>query len=388
MTTNQIQTREGPRAIGTRLLALTQTQAEQFNRTYDSALRGQDASSARQRRRKVASDIAELWVNDIRGNADFLDTPLHQALQAGDATDANIGTLSGTVVALKTLELMATSFPVLTRVTTDFSDETVRAGQAITTRIMVAPNVKTYVVGTGWGASSAVTTDVSMTAGQPRAVEFTFDSNTLDATSRKLFDEFAKPAAYSLGLEMVNALYAKLTTANFANTATTKTLADFGLGAVGEMGLALDQRGVPQGPFHRSLLLNASYWAKLITAGGTSVPIVWTSPEQLQEASTIPVGDFSVYKAANLPTTSNLVGFGFSNSALAIAGRLPGDYMQALPMDARHGVMYPVTEPTLGLSLLVTEFCEHKLGIRTRRFSIVYATGAGQSNAGQLLVSA
>ena len=92
---------------------------------------------------EVARDMAALYAREIapRFN-DFSDMPLKAADYADPA--GNLGTLSGTLVAQRTLELFKLSFPAISRIYTDFSDLPAQFRQTEATRIVVTPSVQSY----------------------------------------------------------------------------------------------------------------------------------------------------------------------------------------------------------------------------------------------------
>src|SRR5262249_22239718 len=139
------------------------------------------------------------------------------AIWAADVTDANLGTIAGTLVTQRTLELLKNIFPMLSRFTTDFSDQPATFNQVIMTRTVTLPPVITYSTATGWADASAQTTDVPVTLNNHKGIPITFGENLLASTMRQLFGEFAEASSYQLGKALVDDLYSRLTDANFTN---------------------------------------------------------------------------------------------------------------------------------------------------------------------------
>ena len=92
-------------------------------------------------------------------------------LLATDATDTNLGILSGTLVALRALDQLAYTDPLFTRLTSDFSDQEGYLNQTIGTRIttllptMVFDPTANGTSGlpNGWSITTAASaTDVSV----------------------------------------------------------------------------------------------------------------------------------------------------------------------------------------------------------------------------------
>jgi hypothetical protein len=348
-------------------------------------------------RRTLSREFAAIYSREFKGsNKDrMLSFPVSEfesAIMGADVTDTNLKTLSGSLVTQRTLELLHFTFPSLTMFTTDFSDTAAQFNQTVITRTITVPNVTSYNTTTGWADSTAVNTDVPVTINQHRGVNITFNEQILASTVRRLFDEFAPAAAYALSKDMVDNLYANITDANFTNNSVTATSA-FARTSVIDIGTQLTLRGVPLVLGARTLLLYPTVFSKLvadtalITFAAYQKPELITAPQN-GASLVIPVDTFQVVNAPNLPTNNgNVTGFGCSKSALVIATRLPNDYTTANP-GANYGSVQVMTEPDIGISVMLTQYVNHQLAAATSRISLMYGTAAGQTNAGQLLKAA
>jgi hypothetical protein len=195
-----------------------------------------------------------------------------------------------------------------------------------------------------------------------------------------------------LSKDLVDSLYANITDANFTNNSVTETSA-FARTSVIDIGTQLTLRGVPLVLGARTLLLYPTVFSKLvadtalITFAAYQKPELITAPQN-GASLVIPVDTFQVVNAPNLPTNNgNVTGFGCSKSALVIATRLPNDYTTANP-GANYGSVQVMTEPDIGISVMLTQYVNHQLAAATSRISLMYGTAAGQTNAGQLLKAA
>jgi hypothetical protein len=358
------------------------------------------AISARSRSRddkaRCGADFASIYAKEFRGsNAErLLSFPLRDldaAIMAADVTDGDLGTLAGTLVAQRTLELLKFTFPSLTMFTTDFSDQPATFNQTIMTRTVTVPDVQDYNTTTGWADSSAETDDVPVVIDKHQGVPITFNSNILASTVRRLFDEFAPASAYALAKALIDDLYANITDANFT---TNKVLAtsSFDRAAIVDMGTTLTLNGVPIGLGMRTLLLYPTAFGKLVTDASLITFAAFQKPElitapQNGASLVIPVDTFQVVNAPNLPTNNgNVTGFAGSKSALVIATRVPNDYTSVLP-GASFGNVQMVTDPGIGITVMLVQYVNHKLGTATRRISLMFGTAAGQGLAGMLLKS-
>lgn len=331
----------------------------------------------------ISKEAAAIYAAELRNNAGLLDMPLMGA--------NSVGTVAGTLVTQRTLEFLHLVLPVLSMISTDFSDQQARFNQQVISRILAAPTVASFDPVTGYAQTDQTATDVPVTIDQHKYVMTSFDANTLGSTVRRLFDEFAQPNAYAMAKDMVDAVLALITAANFAN-ATTQGIDDFSRGDVIDMGTALTLRGVPQGAANRSLLLYSTYYAKLAKDSGTVLNALtalaaFKNPEIITEGV---IPELDGFKVANVPSmpdnAEHLMGAAFSKSALVLSTRLPMDYTQILP-GASFGNITVVTNPDSGFSVMQAEYVDHKMGSANQRSAWMYGKAKGQPNALQRLKS-
>lgn len=335
----------------------------------------------------LARESAAIYKSIIKNWDDFGHMPL-ASISAATTTDTDLGSLAGDLIAQRTLELLKYQFPVLSRITSDFSDQPASYGQTIMTRFMTVPNVATYSPTTGWTtpASTPTATDAPVVINAHKGVPIRFQENQLAGTMRRLFDEFAPAASYALAKDMVDALYALITAATYTNTSIKADKSAFGRAEVIDMGVALQKKGVPIGAQNRTLLLNSDYFGQLAKDTAIVTLAAFQRPAIIEQGVLPDVHGFAVVDSPNLPPTGNLVGFGFSKSALLIAARLPNDYSAILP-GSSYGSVTTITDPDLGLSVMQVQYVDHKLGFAESRMALMYGVAAGQVVAGQRLVS-
>ncbi len=174
---------------------------------------------------RLAREAAALFAKDIQPNRVLDGMGIDEAIKAADFSDAagNVGLLSGTLVIQRSLALMKFKYPLLSSITSDFSDAPGLLNQTENTRIVLSPAVQTYstTLGTdgrpaGWStASPALAVDVPVTLDTYYGVPLVFGIATLSSTLRDLFGEAAPMALYALGGAFVNKLIALMTPANF-----------------------------------------------------------------------------------------------------------------------------------------------------------------------------
>lgn len=289
------------------------------------------------------------------------------------------------IVAQRALELLKFEFPMLSRITTDFSAENARKGQSVITRIVTPPAVTDYHTTNGYVGQTTTTTDVSVTLGSHRHTTVKFDANVLASTFRNLFDEQMPAMHYSLGKDLVDTLYAVITTGNYTNTPVTKALIDFGRPAVISLGSSLTAAGVPQSG--RTLLLNTDYYGQLMSDDAI-VNLAANQRSEIITGNRLPnIHSFETIEAPNLPTTGNLTGFGFGRSALLLVTRVPTDVSTAFPGVNGGAVTQIVTNPDTGLSVLLIKYVAPQLGHAYLIMAWLCGVAKGQVVAGTILRS-
>lgn len=335
------------------------------------ALKSYQAASAEIRATIYAREVAPL---------------LNKGELLGPILAANsLGTLTGELVTQRALTLLKLNFPVLSRISTDFSAERAAFDQTVKTRIRSVPQATDYHPVNGYTTSDASTTDVPVTINAHKAVQISYNANELASTERDLFGEQAEGCQYALGKSMVDALYAVITAANFTH-ATTKALSGFGRADMTAMAKALYDRGVPG--MGRFALLNSAYFEKLQSDATIVSLAAYQKPEVITQYTLPPIAGFDVIQAVNLPTAGNLTGFAGTPDTLALATRLPNDYSAALPGASGGGVVSTVTNPDTGISVMLVQYVNHQLGAAFWRVAVMFGVAKGQVASGQRLISA
>ncbi len=212
--------REDPRDIIKAMLAINARNKKIARTAQEWAEKGDDS-------RRLALIYAREFGGDGIGGRrrEILDFPLADAIKAADYTDPSneVGTLSGTLVAQRTLELFKLEMPAIGLITTDFSDLPGQFQQTEVTRRVILPGMQTYSATKGadgrpqgWNqASPAVTLDAPVTLSAHVGVPLVFDSNILASTSRRLFEESAPAAAATIAEYLSNLIYGLLLPASF-----------------------------------------------------------------------------------------------------------------------------------------------------------------------------
>lgn len=336
-----------------------------------------------QMRPQHAKSLAAIYAKEILPRlAEGDDIPLSGA--------NSLGTLTTSLTAIRTLELLTLTFPLLKQIMTDFSDAIVSYGDTLTSRFVGIPTVQTYNTTTGWPTNSdATTTDVAITYNQYKGVPIIFQAHEINGTVRRLFEEIAPAQAYALGKDIIDYVYALITSA-FTNTVTAAGLGTWGRSVLIDIGGILDDVGNPE--MGRTFLANRPYYSAL-SKDPTIIQMAAFQNAGLitqgMNTSTLQdVEGFRVIKAVNLPATvisgaTVLKGFGFTKSALALATRLSADYVNAIP-GAGNGNLTVVTTPG-GFSANLVQFVNHTSAFAAQRLEVIYGASRGQLAAGAIL---
>lgn len=336
-------------------------------------------------------DPSGKWVNTDNG-------AWQDVMRAANA----IGTTAGVLVVQRCLDLLKYELPLLSRITTDFSAEPVKYGQAVYTRLRAVPVVGTYNTATGYPDSDVTDTDATITINQHKCVQIVYTANDLASTARLLFPEQEEGMHYAIAQDMMNGLTALMTAANFPGQAgggvgvlapaspgnTVAPLDQFARATVIAVKSALHLRGVMGGT--RSILLNSLYHGQLELDTTVVGNLINRDSDSSIQDGTLPiVAGFKPIEAPYLPANAvgggTLAGFGMRADALALAARLPNDYSNVFPGVTGGGVVQIVTNPDTGMSVMLVMFLDHKLGQTRMRVAWMWGAAVGNGNCGQTI---
>jgi hypothetical protein len=370
-----------------------------------------DKSVALEGKSSAAAEIGRIYkmeVSPLLKKGDFF--PLMAADYSGGASPADasqtLGILSGTLVAQRTLELYKFQFPVLSAITTDFSDMPAQYKQVTNTRIISVPPVLTYDSSTdgitgrpkGYVLSTApTTTDVNITLAYHKAVDIMFDANTLASTPRNLFGEQAEASAYAIGKNVVDALYAVITSAAFGGNAGDNApfsvpLINYGRPTFAKVQRIFDLQGVP---FSNRFALGNPYMHEQLLQDPTLVSLaVFQKPEIITGSELPEICRFVPYSAPNLPATAiagvgngTMAAFFGHKTSLLMQARIPNDWSTVLGTNSGYGLTSVVTNPDTGLSVLLVQFSNPQSAHAEYRLALMYGVAAGNSKGGQILTN-
>lgn len=300
----------------------------------------------------------------------------------------SLGTLSGSLIAQNSLSLLKADLPALNSFSTDFSNSAAKLNQTIITRVRGLPTVQTYNPATGYVKSDVSAVDVPVTINAHRFTQFDYNANELASTNRDLFGEQAEGSVYVLGKDMLDTALALFTLANFplsAQKTITATAAAFVRSVLVDLRVALRKRKVQiKDGF---LIANEDYFGGLAKDPVIVALAQYQRPELITEYILPKIAGFQPAGYVDLPTTGNLVAVAGSKECLAIAARLPYDYVDA-QIGSNYGSVTQITDPGTGLSVMLTQYVNHDAGASRYRLALMSGSAVGDSVRAQLVVSA
>jgi hypothetical protein len=288
-----------------------------------------------------------------------------------------LGTLSGTIVIQRALELTFLNFPQLSLFSRGFKEldgkvAQARLDQQVVSRILVPSTVSTF----GTAASDFNTTDVSGKLRNFRQVYHAFSPGEVNASERNLIDEAALPMATGMAIAITNSVARQVSRANF-NTTTNGQAGHIAVASgwgytntTNALRTALNKRGVPN-LGNRFLVANADVDGSLlndpliVAAINNPANQLAIQRGQLPEiTSGLRYGSFDGLTGAD----NNLLGFAGTPDALMYIARAPMTPDEVFSeAAARAPFVYGiVTEPKTGFSVMVQQWIGTDLQVHTR----------------------
>ena len=303
-----------------------------------------------------------------------------------------LGTVSGLLITQRTLDLLKIQFPLLSRISTNFTDRKFRPdligqpgyNQSLVTRLVSIPTVGTYSETDGYESQAAETTDVTVAIDAHKFVQVDFNANEMSSV-RKLLGEQEDAIQYAIGKDLCDAIYALFMEGNYPETPTIRSLVDFDRDTVIAIGSAMQGSNRLANNGVRTLLLQSDYYGALCK-DTTVVSGVYNAEADTISSGVLPmVHGFLPVDAPNI-TSGARVGVGLRADAVALATALPENYAEVpgLPKTALQTV---VTNPDTKLSVQLTVFQNHQGGKTFLRVAWMRGQAVGNNKCAQLLLS-
>ena len=297
-----------------------------------------------------------------------------------------LGTLSGSLIAQKSLSLLKAQLPQFSLFATDFSNASAKLNQTIISRVRTIPTVQTYSTGSGYVKSDVTAIDVPVTISAHRYTQFDYNANELASTGRDLFGEQAEGSVYALGKDVLDTALALFLVAAYPGR-TIVTQGNFNRAAAIAARVALRKRKVQINQDNGFLLANEDYFGALAQDATIVNLAVYQRPELVTEYLLPKIAGFQPFPYVDLPTTNNLTAiFGVKDCCL-LATRLPYDYVDA-QLGSNYGNTSQITDPNTGLSMMLTQYVNHDAGASRYRLALMSGSAVGDGARAQLIASA
>jgi len=376
-----------------------------------SMLKGGNAKGAHQTSIEATTiltrEIMPLVRASLNGKDDYM---LKDLVRANDVTDANVGTLAGSLVLMRNLGFLKNIINFINYISTDLRNEPATYNQPVFTRYIVPPSVTAYNTSTGWADSTPSTVDTSVTLNKHNGVQVTFDTQLLGSTVRNLLSEQVSAQTYALGeqvcIDFLTALFGASWT-GIVNKVTLGAASSFGLTSLVSLKNRATLSKMP--PTGRFFLAHSTYHDAILTDSNlvTAKAITALVNKDLSalESAELPVlyglkpleSQLASYNSgvATPPTIGtdgsvtftgvNQVGFLGNMSSMLMVARIPQDYTTAFKDIPATAAVQVVTDPDSGLSMLNCKYVNHQLAKVSNRLSLMYGFGQGDKRQGIVL---
>lgn len=371
-----------------------------------------------------------------------------RTVRAATFSDPNsqVGALAGDLILMRNLGFLKYKLPWLGKLTTDFSGEPAKFGQAILTRYITPPDVLTWVPGVGFTSQSnqisdsgttttqsgglplstegsgaqaldaanifgiakksvPSTTDKSVTLNMFKATEVEFPVSLLSSTLRNLHAEQYGAQLYSLAENINRYVLGVLFAATWTGTKTSyiKSLANWNLSGMIGVKNAMSISKIPD--VGRFALLHSFYHDKLLEDSnllsakailalinkdassfeGAEVPTLFgVKPLESQLSSATSAGALVDWTDDTTLGTTAMVGFAGNMSSGLFVSRPPQDWTTTL---SQLGIpstasIRLVTEPDSGLTVMVFSYADNGKMSISQRVCVMWGAAQGDPRVG------
>lgn len=220
------------------------------------------------------------------------------------------------IVVKRALGILNTNRPLLSDISTDFSEVPVRLNQIVNSRIRTIPAVGNF----GDAAVDVTYTEVPVTLNQLKQVHITFPHTDYMPSERDLIDEQAEPMAIAVSNHIVDAFAGIWVAANFTNSTIQLNGWNYGNTFI-PIRNALAGRGVQGKKF---LAVNSSVFGALLQ-DSTLIGFAQNQANggMITDGVIRTTLGMDVYEYPAIPATGNMVGFAGSPESGVITIRTP-----------------------------------------------------------------
>ncbi len=298
-----------------------------------------------------------------------------------------LGTLSGSLILQRALDLVFTKRPLLQNITLGLKDldgraEAAMKGQSVITRIKGIPLVQNF----GTGAQDMAYTDVPVTLSVEKELHVKFTRNEINSTDRNLIDEAAEPIAVGIANFFIDDLATLWIAGNFTNSTTVASGWSY-TNTMLPLRAAANGRGWSD---QKRFFVHTTGVATALLADSMIV----TENNNARNAGAIERGElpvvsgFGLAEYPALPNTGNMVGFAGTPDSTILAVRPHKDPQLVIPGLPFPGLFNYVTHEKTGLTLAVTQWIDAGSLDVNSRLSWIQGKAVGNANNGQILKTA
>lgn len=234
---------------------------------------------------------------------------------ANTIAGVNLAQIASEALTLPTLQPQP--FTLLSRFSTDFSDEIRDMGESIATRVATVPTIADIATA-GYAHVDQTLTAKTITLNKFKGVTMGFHDLEVSKSKVDLQRIFARPALLVTINAVLDDLFALILNATFSSK-VTKTAAQFDADVVADMAQTLsDANSIGS----RILVVEPSHYTSLVKDNAIQAAYAYGSASAIQDNRVSRVHGFDVFDYSDVPGNSeSLVGFGCTPDALLVAAR-------------------------------------------------------------------
>ena len=291
------------------------------------------------------------------------------------------GTVNGPLIAQTALTTLLATFPVLTNIATDFSDQSVKFNQDIITHIVQPTVAQAFNPAVGYLPDAQAMVDVKVKINNHAYAGYAITDEERSTSEIDLNLMYADKVAYALGRKVCDDLFGLILAANFPKT-TVVPVTGFGRNTVVDIGTTLNKRYIPQ--LGRFIFVNSDYYNALQKDEALYKAYIAPQVANVVVTGMLPnVNGFTVTEYSALPDNGeNLVGIAGIREGLIMAARVPD-----VPEFTGDTQIDVVSDRRTGLSVQVRDRYDGRLGQQEISFTLMYGFATGNVPVLERLVS-
>lgn len=284
------------------------------------------------------------------------------------------GTLAVNLIAEKTLEFLSTRLPILSEITTDFSDVAgpVAKGSTIISKIVAGDTAQDFDGATGYAPSALSASDVSVTLNKHKYKTFELTLDELNTTNADLIARYAQATYETLG----NAIYTDLSTIAVASGTFTNSVLVTGTFARKDIFKARATLNTNKAPMTRFAIINnadaVNLWDDSVVISNQGSVTVGAS--ELPPIGGIKISEFDL--PANGASPLNTFAVVGARNSLVMASRPLVDESQG-----QFGyIVKNFVDPRTNLTLQMRVHGDPKFGKVFVTYAVLYGVAAGDTS--------